>query len=134
MALTGVAGCERWARLLILQYVIEGRALQAGLHEAVDESTNQIGRYCEGKRGGWRRQGCVLDPSGNRCRDGANCQSTGAPRQSTDSAGLSSRMGKISLRAINRWLTGNSRIQTLASQRKVSRLADVAARDTISGF
>src|SRR5215831_15851342 len=57
MALTRVAGCGRWARLLILQYVIEGRALQARLHEAVDESTNQIGRYCEGKRGGWRRHG-----------------------------------------------------------------------------
>src|SRR5215469_8148763 len=42
--------------------------------------------------------------------------------------------GQISLRAVNRWLSGNSRIQTLASQRKVSRLADVAARDTISGF
>src|SRR5215472_10689603 len=57
MALPRVAGCERRTPLVILQYVIEGRALQARLHEAVDESTNQIGRYCEGKRGGWRRHG-----------------------------------------------------------------------------
>src|SRR5215469_4823140 len=57
MALTRVAGCERRTPLLILQYVIEGRALQARLHEAVDESTNQIGRYREGKRGGWRHHG-----------------------------------------------------------------------------
>jgi len=43
-------------------------------------------------------------------------------------------LGKIPLRAINQWLSGDSRIRTLASQRKVSRLADVAARHRIFGF
>jgi hypothetical protein len=41
---------------------------------------------------------------------------------------------KISLRAMNQWLFGNSRIQTLASQREVSRLADVTVRRRISGY
>src|SRR5215472_6706667 len=45
-----------------------------------------------------------------------------------------SNLGKIPVRAINQWLSGDSRIQTLASQRKVSRLADVAARHRIFGF
>src|SRR5215469_3145383 len=82
MALTRVAGCGRWGPLLVLQYVIEGRALQARLHEAVDESTNQIGRYCEGKRGGWRRHGVGPRPVGQWLQNGANCQSTAIPRQS----------------------------------------------------
>ncbi len=43
-------------------------------------------------------------------------------------------LGKIPLLAISQWLSGDSRIQTLASQRKVSRLAHVAARHRISRF
>src|SRR5262245_31003023 len=115
MALTRVAGCGRWAPLLILQYVIEVRALQARLHEAVDESTNQIGGYCEGKRGGWRRHGVRPRPV-RQCAEVAQIVNRLPRLVNPAIQGVEQpNLGKTPLRAIYRWLSGQLRVQTLAS-------------------